>query len=217
LYLIRHAQSQNNALPEEQRTEDPGITAAGRRQAALLADRFAGAPITHVLTSAFRRALETTQPLARGLGVPPVIWTDLHEIGGCYRGHLPTAREGRPGMGRRQLRAEFPDFEVPGDIDDEGWWKSRPYESTDQAMARARRQSDRLVEEFGHTDAVVACVIHADFKALMIKTILGNDCPPCDFSDLWNVGVTAFQFQQRQPRVELLNDVSHLPEELLTQ
>ena len=33
LYLIRHAQSQNNALPEEQRVEDPGLTELGNQQA----------------------------------------------------------------------------------------------------------------------------------------------------------------------------------------
>ena len=32
LYLIRHAQSENNARPEHERVEDPGLTELGARQ-----------------------------------------------------------------------------------------------------------------------------------------------------------------------------------------
>ena len=36
LYLIRHAESENNARPEHDRVEDPSITTLGRRQAELM-------------------------------------------------------------------------------------------------------------------------------------------------------------------------------------
>ena len=61
LYLIRHAQSLNNALPEEQRVEDPGLTELGLQQADCLGKWIGTLALTKVITSPFRRALETAK------------------------------------------------------------------------------------------------------------------------------------------------------------
>ena len=217
LYLIRHAQSQNNARPESERIEDPGITEVGQRQARLLADRFAGQGVTHLLTSAFRRALQTTRPLANSLGLTPRIWTELHERGGCYRGYQPGQQEGRPGLTRRELQRDFPEFEIPSDIDQHGWWKSRPHETFAQAWSRAGRQVDRLFAEFAGTDAEVACVIHADFKELMLRRILEEKFDHHLGASLLNVSVSHFRFEGRQPQLVALCDVTHVPDGLRTE
>jgi len=57
LYLVRHAQSQNNALPERLRVADPDLTDLGHQQAARLAERVRSLKLTRLLTSPFRRAL----------------------------------------------------------------------------------------------------------------------------------------------------------------
>ena len=83
LFLIRHAQSQNNALPEEQRVEDPGLTELGHRQAELLADWVPALNLTRLITSPFRRTLLTTEPIRRATSLIPEVRVDLHEQGGC--------------------------------------------------------------------------------------------------------------------------------------
>lgn len=214
LYLIRHAQSQNNALPESQRVEDPGITSLGMQQAAALAERLRGEKIDILLTSAFRRALETMHHLARARGQQPTIWTELHEKGGCYQGHVVGQLQGRPGMNRQEIESEFPGFVIPDDIDQRGWWRSRPYESTADAVHRARRQVDRLLQEFGDTELTVACVIHADLKELMVRSLADGPTTSCASADLHNTGVSHFHFEEHTSRALTFNDASHLPSKL---
>lgn len=216
LYLIRHGQSANNAVAESQRVEDPGLTAIGERQAELLAERFREQRFSHLLTSGFLRAVQTMQPLARRVRVRPAIWTDLHEVGGCYRGHEPGNLEGRPGMNRETLATRFPDFQLPDDIDELGWWKSRPFESHLQARKRAAGQAERLLREFRGTGATVACVIHADFKALLLDAFLPDERNRVFSADLVNTGVTLLRCSLEGNQVLEFNDAEHLHEELIT-
>ena len=216
LYLIRHAQSANNALPESQRVNDPSLTDVGFRQADLLASQLAGVQATHLLTSGFLRAVQTMQPVAKSIGKRPAIWTDLHEVGGCFDGWEYGKLEGRPGMNRATLVSEFPEFELPDDIGEEGWWKSRPFETHAEAQQRAARQATRLLDEFLGTDSVVMCVIHADFKALLLQALLGDSYGPFSTADLLNTGVTRLDYADADASVEVFNDSTHLPEELVT-
>ena len=215
LYVIRHAQSANNALPESQRVEDPSITDVGERQVASLAERFRNVPVTHALTSGFLRAVQTMRPLAKLVGVAPTIWTDLHEVGGCFSGHIPGQIEGRPGMNRQQLAERFPEFQLPDDIDEAGWWRSRPFEEYRDAQVRAETQAARLRAEFTGSKAVVACVIHADFKDLLLRSMLDDHQWGASY-DLRNTGVTHLAFNGDQVDILALNDTSHLSDELLT-
>ncbi len=213
LYLIRHAQSQNNALPESQRVPDPGITELGVQQSRALAERLRDAKIDVLLTSAFRRALQTTQCVAEVRDQPVSIWTELFEQGGCYSGHVDLL--GAPGMTREEIECDFPNFSVPNDIDEDGWWRSKPYESWEAATDRAQRITQRLKAEFGHTDQTIACVIHADFKALLLTEMLGTRHPQwTGYYDLSNTGVTVLRFEADQFDVEMLNDTSHLTDVL---
>lgn len=216
LYLIRHAQSANNALPERDRVEDPPITNLGRRQASLLAGHFRQRKVTHLLSSGFLRAIETTAPLASATGCQPSIRTELHEVGGCYRGFAADSVEGRPGMTRATLERNFPNFELPDDIDETGWWKSRPRETYGDAQARAERQSRRLLREFQGSGAVVACVIHADFKALLLDCLLKGPYRGYAPADLVNTGVTLLRCQSDGVSVVDFNMSDHLPAELVT-
>ena len=210
LYLIRHGQSANNALPESQRVEDPPLTQEGVEQAQALARRFEVGSVTVLLTSGFRRAVQTARPLAARLKLRPQIWTDLHEVGGCYSGYIPGQEVGRPGMDRDTLSREFPEFDLPKDIDQAGWWKSRPYESWEQARARAKEQTERLKVEFRGTAAKVACVIHADFKALLLERIVSDRGGEYFPRDLRNTGVTHVQFDGNDFELVDLDNAEHL-------
>ena len=196
--------------------EDPGLTEIGEHQAQLLAERFQHRKITHLLTSGFLRAVQTMRPLADCLKLQPEIWTDLHEVGGCYQGHQPGKLEGRPGMNRETLTSRFPEFKLPADIDERGWWKSQPFESYQQAKQRAERQSRKLLNEFHGTGATVACVIHADFKALLLESFVPNERHSLVPADLVNTGVTLLRCSVERVGVLEFNDAGHLREELIT-
>ena len=77
--LIRHGQSLNNALPDSQRVDDPGLTDLGKRQAEHLGYWQPELPVQHLFCSPFLRSLETTVPLAAQTGILPAIRADLFE------------------------------------------------------------------------------------------------------------------------------------------
>ena len=62
--LVRHAERQSSG-------NDPSLTAAGKRRAALLATMFAGAGVTAIFTSGAGRTKQTAAPLAAKVGVAP--------------------------------------------------------------------------------------------------------------------------------------------------
>ena len=86
VYLIRHAESENNAKPPYERVCDPGLTRRGHIQAEHLANWLRGVPLDRLITSPFRRTLETTRHLLREKAVPVEIWHNVFENGGCYHG-----------------------------------------------------------------------------------------------------------------------------------
>jgi len=169
LFLIRHAQSANNALPESQRVEDPALTDLGIRQAERLAEWIPTLNLTRLVTSPFRRTLLTTQPIHQATGLTPQVRIDLHELGGCYRGHVPGQLEGRPGLNATQIRSEFGHHEFDDHIGEDGWWASKPYESSQNGSDRAARLLHRTIDEFSGTTERVAYVMHADFKCTFIE------------------------------------------------
>ena len=171
LYLIRHGQSQNNARPERLREEDPSLTEDGRRQADHLAEWIHHLRLTRIITSPFLRTLETTAHLCRRLALTPEVRVDLHEFGGCVAGARLRELTGRPGMTRSQLEDRYPGIKVPAAIDEQGWWKCKPYETDRLARRRAARLLRRTREEFGHSGERVAYVTHADIEVLFLGAV----------------------------------------------
>ncbi|WP_127504915.1 histidine phosphatase family protein [Actinoplanes solisilvae] len=82
LYLARHAEAQPGGM---------GLTDAGRRQAALLGERLAGAGITRVSHSPLARAAETAAIVARSL--PGVTVEAAAELTDSDPGDDPAAAE----------------------------------------------------------------------------------------------------------------------------
>ena len=215
--LIRHAQSVNNSLPEEQRSDDPGLTELGRDQARRLAARLAEWQPERLLTSAFRRTLETTSPVAQATGLTPELVVDLHEQGGCQAGPSPEVYQGCPGMTRDEIVSEFGDWTLPDSIDQDGWWKGRRWERPDEAEERARLVAGELVEQFGDVSTRVAVITHGMFKPILISALLGRPFIGNEWlGDLHNTSVAQLQLSAAGVVLESYNDTGHLSPELLT-
>ncbi len=95
LLLIRHGQSEayveGRPFPLIDGHGDPPLSALGRDQAGKVADRVAGAGIDAIYVTTLCRTAQTAAPLARRLGLAPVVEPDLREVhlgeweGGLYR------------------------------------------------------------------------------------------------------------------------------------
>jgi broad specificity phosphatase PhoE len=241
LYIIRHGQSTNNVLQNQAtRTHDPMLTPLGVEQADALAAYLSGAPsrdpffdhmtgysetlnergvrFTHLYCSPMHRALQTAQPIARALGIQPQVWVAIHEHGGIYL-ETETGVVGHPGRTRAEILADFPDYLLPMEVTDAGWWNpTRGHESMADAYGRAitvamelrRRASD-------DPDARIALVTHGTFIDALLKALL-NQLPNRGLYYLhYNTAVTRLDFRSDgRVLIRFVNRVDHLSPERIS-
>mmetsp|Transcript_32022 Transcript_32022/g.75069 ORF Transcript_32022/g.75069 Transcript_32022/m.75069 type:complete len:329 (-) Transcript_32022:50-1036(-) len=256
LILIRHGQSANNILEAEhgsgddfnkRRSHDPPLSALGRQQAELLGRRL-GAQLCgsrrsiRLFCSSMTRALQTVEPLAKELGIQPIVHPDVHEAKGFYdtTGKLVT------GPSRSAIRDRFPGFDVA--LLPEG---GQGAETCKEALQRAQRMAALLRKwslpsgdtcegdmkamcaEADGSQEIVIIVSHCDFMGLLTRALLmpsaddpkGELLKPVELfqeSYLWcnNTGVSHFVLGASPPpgsypvSAHLLywNRTDHLPE-----
>jgi len=178
-----------------------------------LADWIPVLRLTRLISSPFQRALETTEPIHRTTGLMPEVWIDLHERGGCVSGTTPAEMKGRPGLTHLQIKERFPGFQVSDEIDGDGWWQSKPYETDELASLRAERLLRQTQHQFAHTDERVAYVMHGDFKIMFLE------CACSGTSQLEvpsNTAVSKIVFTNNDVRLDFYNSTKHLPDELIS-
>ncbi|MBE2183604.1 MAG: histidine phosphatase family protein [Anaerolineae bacterium] len=239
LYLIRHGQSVNNALPEDQPpVQDAPLTELGLKQAEQLAvyladggnrdPRYSPATgyaereetptfgITDLYCSPMHRALQTTRPVAAALGLKPEIWIDIHEHGGVYQ-TTPDGIVGYPGRTRTQVIADFPDYVLPEGLTENGWWNvtlgSEPYyTAVARAIKVATELKRRAVETPLQSDGRPTCIAlisHGTFIDALIKALL-NQLPNRGYYYLhYNTGITRIDFVENERL--LLRYVNRVP------
>lgn len=236
VYLIRHGQSQNNvlesALPgspaaQGRRHQDPELTAKGERQARCAAgfiaqgghlypdERQASRPMLDQLyCSPMIRALHTAQLIGRTLGLRPLVWVDLHEMGGIYLDQ-DGGKVGFPGQGRSQIQARFPETQLPPEVTEEGWWQGG-YEEVYRAQGRAIGVAHQLRRMSGNGGRV-GLVSHGDFLNGLLKALEDQLPGAGTYWEHRNTGITRLDFEPSGRMIlKYLNRVEHLPAELLT-
>ena len=213
LYIIRHAESENNARPQEERTEDPTLSALGYRQAEYLVNRIRHIRPTRIFVSPFLRTLETIAPYIRETGQSVEAWIDIHEQGGVQAGAGNADYEGRPGMKRSEIEQKFPGVRLGDEFDEKGWWKSRPWEDYEAAQTRAERVNRWIHDEFALTGECVVLVSHGAFMRFLVGVILGTPGMGHDRIDWFaNTSVTRFIITPNYTHLALMNCTRHLPE-----
>lgn len=235
LYLIRHAQSENNLAYSQNstaRVADPALTPLGERQAALLASHLArrtdpmprdgrtnysnqfGFHFTHLVCSPMRRALQTARPLAHAVQLPVEVWREIHETGGIYL-DTDTGRVGQPGMTRQEMLAMVPNAQLPPEVTAAGWWTGG-WEDRESRPARAFGVAARLWS-LAATDAHVALVTHGGFSDLLLKVLFRLSAElPTDYFH-YNTGISRLELgADGRVRVLYLNRLPHLPAELVS-
>ena len=223
VYLIRHAQSENNILTSDslhRRKVDPDLTELGYRQREALADFLgneaqpADQPfgISCLYTSAMYRSLLTTQPVSAALNLRPDVWLDLHEKGGMF-----LRRNGRVngfgGMSRSAIMSQFPDYHLPDGVSEAGWYDAAlGYEPETHSAFRAIKVANDLRER-SRSDEAVALVSHAGFLDTLLKAIFGQ-LPSRAYAMRYyhnNTAITRVDYDGTRPALHYLNRVDHLP------
>lgn len=217
LFLIRHAQSENNAKPDCERIPDPGITETGIKQADYLASRIDRYAPTLIYTSPFLRTLQTVAPLALTAGLHPIIRQDLFEQGGCYSGHEAGKRNPERGMPRSKIQSLYPRWPVDDRIGESGWNELPCYETVQMARERARRVRAWYESEMHlHAQRRVMMMIHADFKVRLLEALLEIDDLDPVVSEPINTSVSCLIYDNKRWKLHYWNDFHHLPKDLVT-
>ncbi|HUT58276.1 MAG TPA: histidine phosphatase family protein [Phycisphaerae bacterium] len=152
IYLLRHGESEANAALSD--AADCGLTERGRGQAAAAADALKNAGVGCVLSSPYRRCLETTEIIRCATGAAAEMWPAVHE-----HHHDPFPPGTWPLPGRDDLAKAWPNFAVPADMPPVRWAavpedRARQWQRLLQAVAA-------LLERFGaRTDSRVVVVTH---------------------------------------------------------
>jgi broad specificity phosphatase PhoE len=241
LYLLRHGQSTNNLTllsDPNVREPDPPLTETGQQQAQRAADHLAnglnldqmvqmppelredvrGFGITRIYSSPMQRALQTAQPVSAALGLPVEVWVNIHEHGGVYLAHDDgRGVVGYPGLTRAQMQTAYPDYVLPPEVTESGWWHpARGHESISDSMGRAIGVAYALRQQ-ASSDQRILLVTHGTFSDLLVKALC-NTLPADDLRHLfYNTALSCLDFQ-RDGRVVVryLNRTDHLPPALLT-
>jgi 2,3-bisphosphoglycerate-dependent phosphoglycerate mutase len=245
LYLIRHTQSENNALwyktgSSDGRSEDPALTEIGHQQAEHLAAFMAGRSsddsqpdndsldrdgirLTHLYCSLMRRSIQTGLAVAERLDLPLVALENIHERGGIYLANPATRQnEGLPGPNRDQFEAQYPELILPDSLGAEGWW-NRPYETIDASIERAGSVVDWLLTTHDNSDDRVAMIIHGGFIQSLFSVLFQMPLLENSFSygrDVWvkanNGSITRIDFLAGTIRLTYQNRIEFIPEHLVT-
>ncbi|MDX1415058.1 MAG: histidine phosphatase family protein [Candidatus Promineifilaceae bacterium] len=245
LFIIRHCESENNALwkrtgSDNGRFSDPALTTVGQQQAQVLADflsrasaqkaenssagmEFDNFNFTHLYCSLMRRSVQTGTPIAKALNLPLVAHYDIHERGGIYLKDPQTeVNEGLPGPNRAHFEQHHPELILPESLGEKGWW-NRSYEDTDQALERARVFLRWLENEHGGGEDRVAIITHGGFIQSLIAVLLGADLLYVEVKperEIWiksnNGSISRVDFWSDFIRVSYVNRVEFYPPYLIT-
>ncbi|MFJ7243390.1 histidine phosphatase family protein [Kitasatospora sp. NPDC098652] len=205
LYLARHGEAAHHSPtdkesgrePEGEPEEGGGLTPTGRRQAVLLGRRLAERPLTAVHHGPLPRAAQTARLIGEQLGGVPV---SACEEAGDYVPYAPSADELPPDSAEFLLR----------------FLAGASAEELSRGPELARRAVDRFTGPVdGPEDRHELVVTHAFLIGWLVRHTL--DAPAWRWLGLnaANAALTVLRFAPGRPSaVLLLNDQSHLPEDL---
>ncbi len=199
MLLVRHGESaaevRGKPFPLRDGHGDPELHEHGRRQAELLADRLEHEGVDAIYVTTLRRTHETAAPLARRLGLTPIVEPDLREVflgeweGGIFRAR---AIDDDP-VFREIFRQERWDV-IPG------------AEPLDEFDARVWRGFRRIVEQ--HADQKVMVVAHGGVIGHLLHRV--TDSRRFAFSVADNASISEVVAGPDRLVLRRYNDVSHL-------
>lgn len=199
LYLIRHGETDYNAVGRYQGHMQIELNRLGHYQASLVCARLARMPRIHAIYSSdLVRCIQTITPLATQRTMPITPDADLREIDVGLWEHLTIP----------EIRAAFPTnfaayLQAPGETIHMGG------ESYRQMQTRALRAIHRIIDQHNEDDHIVIATHGGTIRAIMCA-VIGLDIN--HYNKLWamNCSITTLQSTHGQLRLGSFNDVAHI-------
>jgi len=222
VYFIRHAESNNNLMHlmygdtyEPLRLPDPPLSPPGVDQAKSLnkfvKENWLDFKFEAVFASPMVRAIHTAQLVSEDLEVDKAVWSDVFEARGCR-----DKGKGHPGTPRHKLENMFPEFRLPSEVTDEGWYFNPKEETREEAFLRAKMVWNKL--KWGNLPYKrIALVSHGMFLNCLFTALVKKDLHLRKIHldsklGFFNTGVTKVVLNQGSPVIDYIDRVDHLPE-----
>lgn len=168
IYFARHGESEANLLHIISNRDLPhGLTTVGRQQSARLADQLQDRPIIHIYTSPQKRAVETSDILAKRLKVEYEKSDGLRE----YDCGIAEGRSDEAAWGLWQ--EEYDAWVLNRDFD----YHLEGGETFQEVRQRFSTFIDQLINTHADTHAEVVCVSHGGIYSVMFPLIMQNVTP----------------------------------------
>jgi broad specificity phosphatase PhoE len=196
LMLVRHGESEWNAQRRYQGQSDVPLSALGRRQAELVAERLAGQKIDAVYASDLQRAWETAGPIAEKNGLQVISEPRLREL---KFGVLE-------GLTFEEAEAQYPEM-IAAWLED----FNRPPEGAETIdVFNARCAS--LLEELkqNHDEQVVLLVAHGGSLSEILREVLGLSREKRWYLEMENTSLSEVLIAETFVSLKRLNDTCHL-------
>jgi probable phosphoglycerate mutase len=200
LFLVRHGESEPSVLgqpfPVVDGHGDPALAPEGAEQAERVGERLAAEGVDAIYVTTLRRTHQTAAPLARRIGVEPVVEPDLREVflgdwENTFRHHVA---DGHPIAAR--MYAE------------ERWDVIPNAEPAADFSARIRGAVERIVAR--HPDGRVVVVTHGGVIGDLVRQAVQS---PRGFAFVGadNASITHLVVHGDRWVVRRFNDTAHLP------
>lgn len=200
---IRHGESAparpDDPAPQRDGQADPELDPRGRDEARRVADRLAGEEISAIYVSTLRRTAQTAEPLARKLGIEPVVEPRLREV------HLGDWE----GVTFRQKVVER-DPIAKRMFTEQRWDVIPNAEPTDDLLARIRGAVEDIAA--AHPDQRVAVFSHGGVIGMLMHLVSGSQ--PFAFLGVDNGSITHLVITPERWIIRRFNDTGHLGTDL---
>lgn len=202
------------------------LTATGREQARLAAERLRNEGISEIFTSPYGRAVETAQRTADMLGLPVTQLPFMHEI--KWGGDCDIYAEGHP------WDTSMYAVSLGHSLMDESWTKLPPFAGNRvwEDISRIAASSDVWMRSLGytregtnyrvtgsHTDRAIALFSHGGSSSALLSHMLNIPffylcravCP--DFTAVTVLCLDNIPGTLTAPQIEIMNDARHIRSE----
>lgn len=199
ILLVRHGESQpareDRPFPKVDGQGDPPLAEIGEEQAEQVAKRLEHEVLDGIYVTTLRRTHQTAEPLAKRLGITPVVEAGMREVNlGEWEGGL------------FRIRVAQQDPVAVRMFTEERWDVIPGAESTEDFSARIREAVTRIAAT--HTDRRVAVFTHGGTIGQVVAMATGSR--PFAFIDADNASITQLVVWGERWLIRRFNDTAHL-------